>query len=162
MPTITIDWSWEEAFDKFGFDDGDGMVMTHKVELALEKLGYTVSAESWGLHNTIVAHLSKDGKDLLEGVTVGYDDPREYLPDDLVEALDEFFDGAMTYKEAMKALNEAVYTAVRVASSEDGAPVDALRDIAAEVDSLIDHGATRAEVRRMHALYLGSKAAGLV
>ena len=162
MPTITIDWSWEEAFDKFGFDDGDGMVMTHEVERALEELGYTVSAESWGLHNTVITELSKDGQDLLEGVDVGYDDPRVYLPDDLVEALDKVFDGAMTYKEAMKALNEAVYTALRVARSEDGAPVDALRDIAAEVDSLIDHGATRSEVRRMDALYLGSKAAGLV
>lgn len=68
----------------------------------------------------------------------------------------------MTYDEAMVALNNAAYAALRVARSEDGAPVDALRDIAAEVDSLIDHGATRAEVRRMHALYLGSKAAGLV
>ena len=68
----------------------------------------------------------------------------------------------MTYEEAMEALNEAVYTAVRVASSEDGAPVDALRDIAADVDSLIDHGATRSEVRSMHALYAGAKVAGLV
>jgi len=65
----------------------------------------------------------------------------------------------LTYNEAMKALNEAVYTAVRVAGSEDGAPVAALRDLAAEVDSLIDHGATRAEVRSMRALY---QAAGLV
>ena len=93
MPTITIDWSWEEAFDKFGFGDGDSMVMTHEVERALEELGYTVGSETWGCHNTIVTHLSKDGKDLLEGVTVGYDDPRMYLPDDLVEALDRVFDG---------------------------------------------------------------------
>ena len=93
MPTITIDWSWEEAFDKFGFGDGDAMVMTHEVEHALEELGYTVSAESWGLHNTVITDLSKDGQDLLEGVDVGYDDPRVYLPDDLVEALDRVFDG---------------------------------------------------------------------
>ena len=92
MPTIIINWSWEEAFDKFGFGDGDAMIMTHHVELAIEKLGYTVLAESWGCHNTIITELSKDGKDLLEGVTVGYDDPRMYLPDDLVEALDEIFD----------------------------------------------------------------------
>ena len=24
-------WSWEEAFDKFGFNDGDGLVMTNRV-----------------------------------------------------------------------------------------------------------------------------------
>jgi len=92
MPTIIINWGWEEAFDKFGFGDGDAMIMTHHVERAIEELGYTVWAESWGCHNTIVTHLSKDGKDLLEGVNVGYDDPRVYLPDDLVEALDEIFD----------------------------------------------------------------------
>ena len=67
----------------------------------------------------------------------------------------------ITYTDAMAALNEAVYVALRAAGSEEGAPVDALRDLAAEVDSLIDHGATTAEVRRMHALYLGVKAAGL-
>ena len=25
------DWTWEEAFDKFGFNDGDGQVMTDDV-----------------------------------------------------------------------------------------------------------------------------------
>jgi hypothetical protein len=68
----------------------------------------------------------------------------------------------MTYKEAMQGLNEADYAALRAAGNEDGAPVDALCDIAAEVDSLIDHGVTRAEMRRMLALYKGAKQAGLV
>jgi len=69
---------------------------------------------------------------------------------------------SLTYDEAMAALNDAAYAALRAAGSEDGAPVDALRDLAAEVDSLIDHGATCAEVRSMHALYVGARAAGLV
>ena len=62
----------------------------------------------------------------------------------------------------MQTLNDAIYAAVRAARDEDGAPADALCDIAAEVDSLIDHGVTRAEMRRMLALYKGAKQAGLV
>ena len=92
MPTIIINWGWEEAFDKFGFGDGDAMIMTHHVEGAIEGLGYTVWSDSWGCHNTIITNLSKGGEDFLKDVRIGYDDPRMYLPDDLVEALDEIFD----------------------------------------------------------------------
>jgi hypothetical protein len=67
-----------------------------------------------------------------------------------------------TYQEAMEELNVAAYAALRAAGNEDGAPVDALCEIAAEIDSLIDHGVTRAEMRDMLALYKGSKLAGLV
>jgi hypothetical protein len=67
-----------------------------------------------------------------------------------------------TYKEAMQGLNEAAYAALRAAGNEDGAPVDALREIAAEIDSLVDHGVTRAEMKHMLALYKGAKLAGLV
>jgi hypothetical protein len=41
-----------------------------------------------------------------------------------------------TYQEAMEELNVAAYAALRAALNEDGAPVDALREIAAEIDSL--------------------------
>ena len=67
-----------------------------------------------------------------------------------------------TYKEAMEDLNAAAYAALRAALNEDGAPVEALREIASEIDSLIDHGVTRAEMRDMLALYKGAKLAGLV
>ena len=66
------------------------------------------------------------------------------------------------YQDAMEDLNRAAYAALRAAGNEDGAPVDALREIAAEIDSLIDHGVTRAEMRDMLALYNGAKLAGLV
>ena len=66
------------------------------------------------------------------------------------------------YQEAMEELNVAAYAALRAAGNEDGAPVDALCEIAAEIDSLIDHGVTRAEMQDMLALYKGSKLAGLV
>ena len=68
----------------------------------------------------------------------------------------------MTYQEAMEDLNRAAYAALRAAGNEEGAPVDALCEIAAEIDSLIDHGVTRAEMQDMLALYKGSKLAGLV
>ena len=34
--------SWSEAFDKFGFNDGDGQVETNQVCDVLEAAGYTV------------------------------------------------------------------------------------------------------------------------
>jgi hypothetical protein len=67
-----------------------------------------------------------------------------------------------TYQEAMEELNAAAYAALRAALNEDGAPVEALREIASEIGSLIDHGVTRAEMRDMLALYKGAKLAGLV
>lgn len=68
----------------------------------------------------------------------------------------------MTYSEAMHALNEAVYAAVRAADNEDGAPVAALRELAAEVDCLIDHGMTCAEMADARRLYEGMRQAGMV
>jgi hypothetical protein len=67
-----------------------------------------------------------------------------------------------TYKKAMEDLNLAAYAALRAAGNEEGAPVDALCEIAAEIDSLVDHGVTRAEMQDMLALYKGAKLAGLV
>lgn len=46
MPSTTITWSWTEAFDKFGFDDGDGLVMTWHVADVLNAAGFQVDADS--------------------------------------------------------------------------------------------------------------------
>lgn len=67
----------------------------------------------------------------------------------------------MTYDEAMKNLNVAIYDAVRAANNEGGAPAEALKLIARDIDSLIDHGVTRAELRDIRALYDGARLAGL-
>jgi hypothetical protein len=67
----------------------------------------------------------------------------------------------MTYDEAMKNLNVAVYDAVRAANNTDGAPVEALKLIARDIDSVIDHGVTWAEMQSIRALYKGAKLAGL-
>jgi hypothetical protein len=86
-------WRWEEAFDKFGFGDGDGIVMTEHVAEALRESGYTVTTEPWGMHNvTIWSITSKKGKELIpEGINCGYDDPRDYLPKRITKLLDEAF-----------------------------------------------------------------------
>lgn len=101
MPKVQCDycgshdyfWSWEEAFDKFGFNDGDGQVETWQVEAVLAEAGYTVTVEGWGMHNTVIVSIQKDGRELIphDGpqITFGYDDPRSYLPDSIVDLLDE-------------------------------------------------------------------------
>jgi hypothetical protein len=90
MPIKSISWSWEEAFDKFGFEDGDGPVMTDVVERVLTDAGYSVTAEPWGLHNVVIQSI-KDaaGTDLIPAdINLGYDDPRDYLPAALITLLD--------------------------------------------------------------------------
>ena len=82
-------WSWEEAFDKFGFDDGDGLVMTEAVASVLRSAGYAVTTQAWGLHNVIVNSLSKDGVSVIPSTAViGYDEPRTYLPPAIIKLLD--------------------------------------------------------------------------
>lgn len=89
-------WSWEDAFDKFGFDDGDGLVMTEAVADALRERGYDVTVQPWGLHNVVITELSRDGGSLIpEEATVGYDDPRDYLPEEVVDLLDRAFPDGM-------------------------------------------------------------------
>lgn len=89
-------WSWTEAFDKSGFNDGDDRVMTDDVVVALEKIGCTVTSQRWGMHNCIITSIkTADGDEVMPrdnpNVRVGYDCPRSYLPTVLVRYLDEAF-----------------------------------------------------------------------
>ena len=86
-------WSWEEAFDKFGFGDGDGIVMTEHVAKALRKAGYGVTTEPWGCHNvTVTSITNKKGSELIpETANCGYDEPRDYLPARIIKVLDNAF-----------------------------------------------------------------------
>ncbi|MEQ1711744.1 MAG: hypothetical protein ABL908_10115 [Hyphomicrobium sp.] len=90
MPTTILTWTWEEAFDKFGFGDGDGIIMTHVVANVLDKHGYNVSIMPWGLHNDIITSIiARDGTEQIPATAnLGYDDPRHYLPECIVELLD--------------------------------------------------------------------------
>lgn len=89
----TLHWDWTEAFDKFGFNDGDGQVETWQVEGILADAGYDVTVEGWGLHNTVVTSIKKGGLEHIPydnpEYTFGYDNPRVYFPDHLVKLLDE-------------------------------------------------------------------------
>ena len=90
----TVDWSWEEAFDKFGFQDGDGLVMTEHVADALRARGYIVEVQAWGMHNVTIASIKTDkGKELIpfDTISFGYDDARGYLPKRIVKLLDGAF-----------------------------------------------------------------------
>lgn len=83
-------WSWEDAFDKFGFDDGDGQVMTDTVVQTLAFAGYDVTAEPWGMHNVVINSIKRDGIEVIPPTAVvGYDSPRNYLPLPLIELLDQ-------------------------------------------------------------------------
>tara|TARA_S200002703_G_C3691366_1_gene212318 strand:+ start:105 stop:494 length:390 start_codon:yes stop_codon:yes gene_type:complete len=119
MPRVYITWQWEEAFDKFGFGDGDGWNGTHEVEGELESLGYEVETDSWGCHNYMIMDIKKDGKSILfkdienrsledwlpeveqrikdRGATredvepLGYEPARNFLPQDIIDHLDKVF-----------------------------------------------------------------------
>lgn len=129
MPRIYITWHWEEAFEKFGFGDGDSWNGTHEVEGEIESLGYTCETDSWRCHNHMIFDIKKDGKSILFpekndiGMDLddwlpevaqrikdrdpskivyedpsrrliqplGYEPPRNYLPQDIIDHLDKVF-----------------------------------------------------------------------
>ena len=124
MPKTAIEWQWEEAFDKFGFGDGDGPNFTSEVAGAIQgKFGYECKLDTWGMHNFMIMSVvdpktqkcvykrkpwnpqrdAPEDKEVVGGQAyvkdidgtggwcVGYDDPRAYLPDEVVAYLDETF-----------------------------------------------------------------------
>ena len=98
MAKTVIEWEWQEAFQKGGFDDGDGYVQTQRVVNVLEELGYTCVLAS-GMHNTHVVALRRKGESDVE-----VDDERPVrwqLPSEVVTALDrEFSADAVFYEPA--------------------------------------------------------------
>tara|TARA_R100001086_G_scaffold244261_2_gene173827 strand:- start:11440 stop:11748 length:309 start_codon:yes stop_codon:yes gene_type:complete len=92
-----IEWAWEEAFCKFGFDDGDGWNGTYLIQEFIEKeFGYTVEADTWGIHNYMIFSIKdKKGKELLDedklNIEIGYTDPKDYLPKEMIKKLDKTF-----------------------------------------------------------------------
>jgi len=88
-------YHWREAFSKFGFDDGDGKIQTILVGRILQKAGYEVSYFWWRPHNMIIFSIRKDGIKYMtnrnSGYCIGYTDPIEYLPIEILELLEEEF-----------------------------------------------------------------------
>lgn len=117
MPKTVIYWTWEDAFSKFGFGDGDSWNGTSLVSDAIEKLGYETECDYWGTHNYMIMDIKKDGKSILfdseqgwTGETIdrmnkngatkisekrfGYTDPHVFLPDDILVTLKATFSHA--------------------------------------------------------------------
>ena len=76
MSRTIITWDWQEAFDKFGFGDGDSWNGTDIVENFLNDRGWEVNS---GLKKTALARFD------------GYENPEEVLPGELVDALNKKF-----------------------------------------------------------------------
>lgn len=96
MPVHQVYWKWEEAFWKFGFEDGDGWNGTDLVRVAIEDKfpDLKVNCDDWGIHNYMIFDIFKEGEGSVwtkESPEIGYDSPREYLPQYLIEYLDEEF-----------------------------------------------------------------------
>lgn len=83
------EWRWEEAFEKYGFQDGNGQVETWQVKSVLVEAGYEVAVEDWGRHNTVIVAIKGDGCELLaENFSYERDNPRDCLPQHIVDLLD--------------------------------------------------------------------------
>ena len=96
MPREEIEWDWEEAFDKFGFGDGDGWNGTEIVADFIESLGYGVVGDQWGIHNYMIMELTVGWGPIYisilpDHISRGYDNPHGYLPRDLVQQLETKF-----------------------------------------------------------------------
>lgn len=87
---------WEQAFNKFGFSDGE-FSLTSAVADVLEGAGFEVDFELWGMHNEVITSIKQGGLELMpvhsETYTIGYSDPRDYLPSSVLRCLDGHFYG---------------------------------------------------------------------
>lgn len=88
-------YHWSEAFAKFGYDDGNGRIETPYIAQALINAGYSVKYSRWSPHNTLIYSITKDGKEYMPSeysdYRIGYDNPREYLPADIIAVLEKDF-----------------------------------------------------------------------
>ena len=96
MPREVIEWEWEEAFDKFGFGDGDGWNGTDIVADFIESLGYETQRDVWGIHNYVIMDVMVRCGPIQISIiplktNINYDNPHDYLPRDLVRELEARF-----------------------------------------------------------------------
>lgn len=97
MPKVVIEWMWEEAFERHGFGDGDSWNGTRLVEEEIKRLGYEVDCDSAGIHNFIIVAISRGTE---QWVNEKEEEPRKWLPEALVKALDETFNDAYMIEES--------------------------------------------------------------
>lgn len=101
MPKTILTWTWEEAFQKFGFNDGNNS-QTFRVQAALGDAGYA-SHEVSGVHNTYIVWLGKETVEVwnAEGFSDTGDDAqlRATLPPEVVALLDLAFPDALVIED---------------------------------------------------------------
>ena len=89
MPQYVQDWDWTEAFQKYGFGDGEDTVHTQEVVEFLESLGYQCEPVG-GMHNYFMYNLERGDTEWHPPDDFDHN-PREWLPPDLVALLDAKF-----------------------------------------------------------------------
>lgn len=93
MPKTVLTWTWEEAFQRYGFNDGNNS-QTRRVQMALKSAGYG-SDEASGLHNDVIYSILKEtGEVWNESQCAEVDDTaklRASLPPEVVALLDRAF-----------------------------------------------------------------------
>ena len=89
-----IEWQLNEAFEKFGFSDGNSnRCYTGDVAEVIERLGYEVECDGWGMHNYVIIEIKRiEGEEIIydELHLGGYDHDRTFantLPQDICQAL---------------------------------------------------------------------------
>ena len=86
--------NWPDAFNKFGYGDGDGEVYTYEIAEHIDELGLSCVYKQKGMHKEVIESIKCNGKELIPDATdIGYDCPRGYLPAFIVEHCDKKYNG---------------------------------------------------------------------
>jgi hypothetical protein len=71
-----IEWTFEDAFSKFGFEDGDSWHnYTWTLANAIKEIGYIVVYGTWGCHNTLILDIIRPHPGVEPAVHNVIDDP---------------------------------------------------------------------------------------
>ena len=93
--------NWPDAFNKFGYGDGDGEIYTYEIAEHIQELDLECGFTQFCMHNDVIDSIKSyneggecTGVELIpNGTVIGYDNPRKYLPAFIVEHLDKKYNG---------------------------------------------------------------------
>jgi hypothetical protein len=94
-------WFWQDGFDRHGYGDGDGPIMTDTVVEVLKRAGYAPTVYRDGMHNEYIYQMT--GPDAVELVDLEKPygaEPETYLP----QAVRDLLDAAFPIHPRMKGL----------------------------------------------------------
>ncbi len=83
-------WDWSDAFYKFGFQDGNGEIHTPRIAAVLAEAGHFARYAKWGGHKVVIFMMRKGGECYLP-TRAAYENPRDYLPQEVINLLDAAF-----------------------------------------------------------------------